>query len=85
MSTFHHLKRGDRVTRLLSGTIPMEMQVIKVAGNVITCAAVESDGSLFMGDWTFNADNGGEIDKDLGWDPPRTPTGSVLLAKAQQE
>ena len=77
MPTFHHLKPGDKITRMLAGKIAMPMQVTKVEGKIITCAAIEGDG-LFEGDWTFNADNGGEIDLDLGWDPPRTPTGSVL-------
>lgn len=78
--SFRHLKPGDRVIRMLAGIQPMTMEVTRVDDGVITCAAVQDDGSLFRGDWTFNADNGGEIDEDLGWDPPRTPTGSILKA-----
>lgn len=76
--SLRNLKPGDRVNRLLAGTHPMLMEVTKVEDHVITCAAVQEDGSLFRGEWTFNADNGGEIDLELGWDPPRTPTGSIL-------
>jgi hypothetical protein len=82
--SFRHLKPGDRVTRMLAGTLPMEMQVTQNEDGVITCAAVEGDVLIHAG-WTFNADNGGEIDADLGWDPPRTPTGSILQLKEKTE
>lgn len=68
MSKFDQLKPGDRVVRMLAGTIPMPLTVTSIENGVITCGA-----------YTFNAENGGEIDEDLGWNPPHTPTGSILV------
>lgn len=68
MASFRDLKVGDSVTRMLAGSIPMPLKVTKIEGHVIHCGA-----------YTFHADNGGEIDEDMGWDPPRTPTGSILV------
>ncbi len=68
MADFNNVKPGDNVIRMLAGTIPMPLKVTKVENGIIHC-----------GPYTFNADNGGEIDEDLGWDPPRTPTGSILV------
>lgn len=75
----HHLKSGDRVTRMLAGKLAMLMEVTGVDAGVITCAAVEPDGTLIHAGWTFSAANGGEIDEDLGWNPPTTPTGSFIV------
>lgn len=77
--SFHHLKPGDRVTRMLAGKIAMPMEVTSIADGVITCAAIEPDGTLIHAGWTFSAENGGEIDEDLGWNPPATATGSFLV------
>ena len=82
MASFRHLKVGDNVTRMLAGTIPMPMRVTKIDGHIITCVALEENGDVVpYCDWTFHADNGGEIDEELGWNPPHTPTGSVLVTE----
>lgn len=62
---FEKLKVGDKVTRLLAGTIPMELEVTEVHENTIVCNL-----------WTFSRKNGAEIDEFLGWD--ESQTGSFL-------
>jgi len=62
---FEHVKKGDTVTRLIGGTLPMELKVTKVDDKLIHC-----------GDWTFDRVTGGEVDEDLGWTAYQT--GSVL-------
>jgi len=63
--TFEHVKAGDTVTRMICGTMPMELKVTKVDDTLIYC-----------GDWTFDRITGGEVDEDLGWTAHQT--GSVL-------
>lgn len=60
------LKVGDEVTRLLGGIIPHKLTITEITEKEIICGA-----------WTFNRENGGEIDLDLGWDGKIT-TGSYL-------
>jgi hypothetical protein len=60
------LKIGDPVTRMLAGTVPMNLKVTAIDENIITC-----------GWWTFNRATGGEVDADLGWDGV-SYTGSML-------
>lgn len=67
--TFEHVKEGDVVTRMICGTMPMEMKVTKVDDRLIHCGA-----------WTFDRITGAEVDEDLGWGP--VATGSVLLQKS---
>lgn len=62
---FEHIKPGDQVTRLICGTMPMELKVTKVDDKLIHC-----------GDWTFDRVTGGEVDEDLGW--TAYSSGSVL-------
>jgi len=62
---FKSLRPGDKVTRLLCGSIPMEITVTKVDDTLVHC-----------GDWTFDIMTGAEVDEDLGWGPQGT--GSVL-------
>ena len=64
------LKKGDTVIRMLAGMIPQEMKVTKATKDKIICDA-----------WTFNRDNGWEIDKDLGWDGKTGVTGSFIVEK----
>ena len=49
---FKDIKIGDKVTRLLAGIIPMELQVTDVTNNRIIC-----------GSWEFDRDSGIEIDE----------------------
>jgi hypothetical protein len=57
---------GDRVVRMLAGTIPMELVVTAVTEERIICGA-----------WEFDRTTGAEIDEDLGWGPQGT--GSYLV------
>ena len=72
------IKVGDRATRMLGGSMPMEVIVTIVNEDHIFCGSedgfikgTEEDG------WKFNRANGAEIDEDLGWDGV-TMTGSVI-------
>lgn len=70
-----HLKVGDKVTRMLAGTVPHELTVTAIEGNVITCGA-----------WSFDMATGGEIDDYFGWVPPfPNGTGSILREEAPNE
>lgn len=62
-----NLKVGDKVIRMLAGTIPMELKVTDIIGDLIVC-----------GWWQFDAKTGAEIDADLSWGPPPLSTGSYL-------
>lgn len=86
--SFRDLKPGDRVTRLLAGLLPMEMRVLRIEGDNLICFPVEAASYMDENDpgscYTFNRDNGGEVDLELGWNPPHTPTGSVLQRITKQ-
>lgn len=75
MAKFDHVKVGDTVTRMLAGVVPMELKVGKVEDGIIYTYnhVVPLDEG-----WKFNAENGAEIDEDLGWDGI-TKTGSNLV------
>ena len=55
------------VTRLLAGTIPVELRVSEITDDRIVC-----------GGWEFDKATGAEIDDDLGWGPPPKMTGSYI-------
>jgi hypothetical protein len=61
------IKIGDKVTRMLAGTVPMELLVTAVTDDTIVCGA-----------WTFDRVTGVEIDEELGWGPKHGVTGSFL-------
>lgn len=75
--SFRRLKVGDRIMRSLAG-MPMPMQVTAVDDKVVTCAAVNKDGSLFYGGWQFDRDLGCEEDHELGWGREFGVSGSHL-------
>jgi len=63
------LKVGDTVTRLLAGSLPVELIVSEITEDKICC-----------GPWEFHPQTGGEIDEELGWDGGISgPTGSLLV------
>lgn len=66
--TFHYLREGTKVTRLLAGAVPMEMTVESNVDGLVT----------MVGGWTFDAETGIEIDHELGWGPEYNCTGSFL-------
>jgi hypothetical protein len=55
------MKVGDKVTRLLAGTIPMELTITRLTDDRVICG---EDG------WQFDRKTGAEIDDELGWGPP---------------
>ena len=64
MKTFSDIKVGDIVTRMLAGSVPMELQVTAV------------DEFIHCGPWKFSRKNGAEIDEELEWD--EKGTGSII-------
>lgn len=62
------IKKGDTVTRMLGGEIPMNLIVSNITDTEIIC-----------GDWKFSRLTGGEIDYELGWDGINT--GSYLVCE----
>lgn len=75
MADFTHVKVGDTVTRMLSGTIPMQLRVTKVDDDLIHCG---SEDFAVQG-WTFDRQTGAEVDEDLKWGPKYGYTGSYLV------
>lgn len=65
MKKLNELKAGDIVTRMLGGSIPMELKVSEITETEIICGA-----------WKFDKETGAEIDEDLGWD--KYSSGSFL-------
>lgn len=61
------MKVGDTVTRMLAGSLPMELKITELTDTLIVC-----------GPWTFDRKTGAEIDEDLDWGPPPKRTGSYL-------
>lgn len=77
---FTHLKAGDKVTRLLAGSVKMSMVVRDVTPTLITCDALNDAGEIAcLGGWTFCPITGAEIDDELGWGPKYGVTGSKLV------
>jgi hypothetical protein len=74
---FGHIEVGDRVTRLLAGTVPMKLIVGKVDDTLIYTATPDGVVNIDEG-WKFRRDNGAEVDEELGWDGIKT-TGSYLI------
>ena len=62
---FQSVKIGDKVIRILAGSIEMPLKVTDITETRIIC-----------GPWEFSRETGGEIDEELGWDGINT--GSLL-------
>ena len=75
---FDYLNPGDRVLRSFAGA-GMEMIVRSKQESTIICDALQADGSIFPGEWTFDLTTGAEVDEDLGWGPQFGITGSFLI------
>lgn len=79
---FGHLKVGDKVVRVMGGTVRMNMVVREVGELLLTCDAIDRDtGKIIKGGWTFDRMTGIEEDADLQWGIKYGRTGSVLLAE----
>jgi len=63
------VKVGDKLTRILGGSIPLE--------GTVTSIDEAKDEFRFNGHWTFRLSTGLEIDEHLGWDG-KTVTGSYI-------
>jgi hypothetical protein len=80
--TYKHLKAGSTITRLLAGTIPMPMRVLRVDARLIYCTPKEMSLKAAVRRnliWTFDRETGAEVDDDLRWGPAYGITGSFLV------
>lgn len=66
---FNHVKPGDKLTRVISGSVKMTVTVQAIDELFVYC----------RGEWKFSRLTGGEVDEDLGW--TATQTGSWLMEK----
>lgn len=85
MKDFSYLKPGDKVTRMLAGTVPMMVVVGLIEDGLIYCGS--NDGYVKpdkVEGWSFRIENGAEVDTDLGWDGIKT-TGSFLKHSEEQQ
>ena len=55
------MKVGDQVTRMLAGSIPMELKITAIDDKFIHC-----------GPWKFDKSTGAEVDEELGWGDKET-------------
>ena len=63
-------KVGDKVTRMLGGSIPINMVIDKIEDGIITASL-----------WTFDEETGAEVDEYLDWGPPPKHTGSFIIPR----
>jgi len=68
-----NLQVGDKVIRMLAGSIPMPLAVTEVKEDRYVCAM-----------WEFDKTTGAEIDEDLRWGPPPLSTGSYIVPEEKQ-
>ena len=72
---FGHIKKGDTITRMLGGELPMELVVTEIDEEFIYCGPKDEG-------WKFRRGNGAEVDEELGWDGI-IKTGSILVEDEQ--
>lgn len=65
---------GQKVIRMLAGTIPIPMKVTSVHEGLVSC-----------GPWTFDDETGVEEDPELGWGTSSGITGSYIKEATEQE
>ena len=64
---------GDTLTRMLGGTVPMQLRVTRESEKFVYCAT--PDGT---DEWTFERDSGVEYDPGLRWGTEFGATGSFI-------
>ncbi len=74
MPTKDRFSEGQKVVRLLAGTIPMPMIVTKV-----------HEGLVWCGPWSFDDETGIEEDAELGWGVGSGITGSYIREATLKE
>ena len=74
MADVSHLKKGDRVVRVMAG-IPMHLYVIEpqVPGMISLGLYPTADWG-----WDFDLATGVEVDAELNWGPPPLQSGSYI-------
>lgn len=53
------MKVGDQVTRMLAGSIPMQLKITAIDDKFIHCGGKRG--------WKFDKITGAEVDEELGW------------------
>lgn len=78
MRDLAELKEGDRVRRLLSEVVPMDLYVVRIDEKLIYCALTpdETDEDSI---WTFDRKYAIEEDARFGWSVEHGITGSRLI------
>ncbi|MEJ8816041.1 hypothetical protein WKW77_33635 [Variovorax ureilyticus] len=64
---------GDTLTRMLGGTIPMQLKVTRANERFVYCATPGGD------EWTFERDSGVEYDSGLRWGSEFGISGSFIV------
>ena len=64
---------GDTLTRMLGGTVPMQLKVTRENEKFVFCAA--PDGA---DEWAFERETGVEYDPELRWGSQFGATGSFI-------
>jgi hypothetical protein len=78
MRDLAEIKEGDRVRRLLSETVPMDLFVVGIDEQLIHCS-IHPDAADPGWIWTFDRTYGVEEDPDLGWGVQSGISGSRLI------
>lgn len=89
MSHMRDLKVGDRVVRMLAGTIPMTLAITGIDELYVYCGAnYDSENKDDFAGWKFNRFVGYEVDEDLGWgvlqEDGTIYTGSYIAGKEEE-
>lgn len=77
--SFVEAKVGDKVTRMVAGTLAVPMTVVEIKGDLLVCSADDSPQGIF---WEFDINTGMEVDESLEWGPKFRATGSILVPTA---
>ncbi len=68
------VKVGDKILRMLAGTIPQELTVTDVTDSLLICGGTYEEK---IG-WWFDKKTGVEVDEELGWGPHPLWSGSFI-------
>jgi len=76
--SFEDAKPGDKLIRMIGGTIAMPVTVMQNKGGLIFAACEGAEGWPVEELWTFDAKTGVEEDAELEWGVKFGRTGSFL-------
>lgn len=79
--TLQEAQPGDIATRMLAGTIPMDLKIAKIHEGLVFCVPPADDNPYNIDEyngWTFDQETGVEEDAELGWGKNYGVTGSII-------